>query len=181
MRKMLEDVEDSVQLDSSCNCDNCEESHIIQRDVAPAMKLLLSAIKEHEFPVCISGISNALFAHAPKHKDAWDDTKSAMWGKGKALFAPTKQGNIWSSLAAVAVYELKFVVASLHSHQAPPMGHIVAYQRLAITPAGLSWLASDCQVLLVRERFVEKSVWQIIAARCGVKDCTNKAISISFF
>jgi superfamily II DNA helicase RecQ len=176
VRKMLEDVEDSVPLDSPCNCDNCEESHIIQRDVAPAMKLLLSAIKEHDFPVCISRVSNALFAHAPKHKDAWDDTKSAVWGKGKALFAPTKQSDIWSSLAAVAIYELKFVVASLHSHQAPPMGHIVAYQRLALTPAGLSWLASDCQVLLVRERFVALSAWQTVPARCGVKDCTNKAI-----
>ena len=115
----------------------------------------------------------------PKHKDAWDDTKSAVWGKGKALFAPTKQSDIWSSLAAVAIYELKFVVASLHSHQAPPIGHIVAHQRLALTPAGLSWLASDCQELLVRERFVEKSAWQTIAARCGVKDCTNKATKCS--
>jgi superfamily II DNA helicase RecQ len=181
VRKMLEDVDESVQLNSACNCDTCEESHIIQRDVAPAMRLLLSAIKEHEFPVCISRISNALFAHAPKHYKAWDDTKSPMWGKGKALFAPTKQSDVWNSLAAVAVYELKFVVASLHSHQAPPMGHIVAYQRLALTPAGLAFLASDIQVLLVRERFVAESAWQHIPARCSVKDCTNKANGSTLF
>jgi ATP-dependent DNA helicase RecQ len=174
VRQMLEDVDASVELASPCNCDTCEESHIIRRDIAPAMRLLLMAIKEHAWPVCITRVSDTLFAHAPKHKGQWDDSKSPLWGKGKALFAPTKQNDIWSSLAAVAIYELKFLVASLHSHQA--MGNIVAYQRLAVTEAGMEFLASNSQKLLVGERFVAPAAWKSIDARCTLHGCTNKGV-----
>jgi RecQ family ATP-dependent DNA helicase len=176
VRKVLENIDESAPLDVACNCDACEETHIIQRDIEPAMRLLLSAFKEHAYPVCISRISDKLFAHAPKHKGQWDDTKSPMWGKGKQIFAPTKQNDIWSSLAAVAVYELKFLVPSLHSHLAPPSGHVVAYQRLSLTDEGRSFLSSDAQHLLVRERFVPVSSWTTIAPRCTSLGCTNKGV-----
>ena len=178
VRKILENIEDNVPLHGNCNCDTCEETHIIQRDIGPAMRLLLSAIREHTSPVCITRISDTLFAHAPKHFGAWDDTKSPMWGKGKQMFAPTKQSDVWSSLAAVAVYELKFLVTSLHHHLAPPSGHVVAYQRLALTDAGRLFLSSDTEQLLVRERFVAVSSWATIAPRCTFLGCRNKGIRV---
>jgi superfamily II DNA helicase RecQ len=47
VRKILENIEDNVPLNGNCNCDTCEETHIIQRDIGPAMRLLLSAIKTY--------------------------------------------------------------------------------------------------------------------------------------
>ena len=177
VRKILEDVDDSIPLKNHCICDNCEEAHMALRNVAPAMKLLLSAIKEIGSPVCITRVADLLFGHAPKHKGAWDDTRSPLWGKGKEIFAPTKQNEIWNSLAAVAVHELKFVVASLHSHQAPPIGNVVAYQRLSVTPAGQSFLDRNSDELLVRERFVADSAFISIPPRCCSPKCTNKGVT----
>jgi hypothetical protein len=127
--------------------------------------------------VCITRVSDLLFGHAPKHKGAWDDTRSPLWGKGKEIFAPTKQNEIWNSLAAVAVHEFKFVVASLHSHNAPPIGNVVAYQRLYVTPAGQSFLDLNSDELLVRERFVADSAFISIPPRCCSPKCTNKGVT----
>jgi RecQ family ATP-dependent DNA helicase len=177
VRKLLEDVDESVPLNNICICDNCEEAHMVQRNVAPGMKLLLTAVKEIGSPVCISRVADMLFGHAPKHLGAWDDTKSPLWGKGKEIFAPTKQNDIWTSLAAVAVHELKYLVASLHSHQAPTSGNVVAYQRLSISAAGLAHLACNTDDLLVRERFVATSAWVTIPPRCCSPRCTNKGVT----
>ena len=177
VRKMLEDVDETEPLGSNCNCDNCEETHIVQRDMAPAMHLLLSAIRHYRTPVCITRVADALFAHAPKHKGAWNDKDAPMWGKGKALFAATKQKDIWASMAAVAVHELGFLSASLHHHRAPPHGHVVAYQRFSLTDAGARFLDLQHASLLIRERFVAPSAFLSVSARCQSPGCTNKGLT----
>jgi len=177
VRKMLEDVDEAEPLGSICNCDNCEETHIVQRDMAAAMQLLLSAIRHYRAPVCITRVADALFAHAPKHKGAWNDADTPMWGKGKELFAATKQKDIWASMAAVAVHELGFLRASLHHHRAPPNGHVVAYQRFSLTDAGANFLDLQHASLLIRERFVAPSAFQSVSARCHSPGCTNKALT----
>ena len=102
VRHIIEDIEYSVPLATACNCDNCIDDDIHVREMAPAMHMLLSAFQHYGEPVCISRVADALFAHAPKHKQRWSDNQTPMWGKGATLFRPSKQANIWSSLAAVA-------------------------------------------------------------------------------
>jgi len=173
VRYMIENIAESEPLSNECNCDNCIDEHIVQRDVAPAMQMLLSAFKYFGHPVCITRVADLLFAHAPRHKVSWCDDKAPLWGQGATLFRPTKQAQIWSSLAAVAVYELEYLEATLGHHVAPT-GNTVAYQRLSLTAKGHSCLDSTGP-LLVRERFVPKSAWEVISARCSVEACTNKA------
>jgi hypothetical protein len=174
VRHIIEDIEYSVPLATACNCDNCIDDDIHVRDMAPAMHMLLSAFQHYGEPVCISRVADALFAHAPKHKERWSDKQTPMWGKGATLFRPSKQANIWSSLAAVAVHELHFLQATLGWHVAPTGNHVV-YQRLSLTTKGASFLSESTQTLLIRERFVPVAAWEVIASRCSVDGCTNKA------
>jgi hypothetical protein len=75
-------------------------------------------------------------------------------------------------------YSIHEVAIDLHHHLAPPAGHVVAYQRLALTDAGRLFLSSDTEHLLVRERFVAVSSWATIAPRCTFLGCTNKGIRV---
>jgi RecQ family ATP-dependent DNA helicase len=173
VRYMIENIAENEPLSNECNCDNCIDEHIVQRDVAPAMHMLLSAFNYFGSPVCITRVADLLFAHVPKHKVTWCDKQAPLWGLGATLFRPTKQAQIWSSLAAVALYELQYLQATLCHHVAPT-GNTVAYQRLSLTAKGHTFLASTGP-LLVRERFVPKSAWEVISARCSVDECKNKA------
>jgi RecQ family ATP-dependent DNA helicase len=173
IRYMIENIAENEPLSNECNCDNCNDEHIVQRDVAPAMHMLLSAFNYFSSPVCITRVADLLFAHAPKHKVTWCDKQAPLWGHGATLFRPTKQAQIWSSLAAVALYELQYLQATLCHHVAPT-GNTVAYQRLSLTAKGHTFLASTGP-LLVRERFVPRSAWEVISARCSVDECKNKA------
>ncbi len=174
VRHIIEGIEYSASLASDCNCDNCKDDHINVRETAPAMRMLLSAFQHYGEPVCISRVADALFAHAPKHRGQWNDSQTPMWGKGAALFRPTKQASIWSSLASVAVHELQFLQATLHWHVAPA-GNMVVYQRLSLTAKGEQFLGDTAATLLVRERFVPEAAWEAVPARCIIEGCMNKA------
>jgi superfamily II DNA helicase RecQ len=174
VRHIIEGIECSAPLASDCNCDNCNDDHINVREMAPAMHMLLSAIQQYGEPVCISRVADALFAHAPKHRGQWNDSQTPMWGKGATMFRPTKQASIWSSLASVAVHELQFLQATLHSHVAPA-GNMVVYQRLSLTAKGEQFLSDTAAPLLVRERFVPVAAWETVVSRCIIEGCKNKA------